>query len=496
MSVHWRVLKALMRNPLGVAVVDDTRSYKRLEILVAALNLADVLREKCDSKTVGIMLPSSGAFPIAALAGWIAGKTLVPLNFLLKQDELQYVIDDCECDTIITASAMLEYLGYTPKLPERKRMHGQSSILLLDKLNLKRVPLPAIPAMPEDEELAVLLYTSGTSGKPKGVMLSHGNISANIDQVRGWIDLTPQMTFLGVLPQFHSFGLTALTMVPLICGCKVVYSARFVPQKIVRLIREHKANVMIAIPSMYNALLHVKEGGAEDVASLMFTVSGGEPLPDAVVKGFRERYGKIIAEGYGLTETSPVTNWCRPFEYRPHSVGRPLPKVKQRIVDIDTGRDLGPNQDGEVRIAGPNLMQGYFKLPKESAAALDEQGYLRTGDIGRFDDDGHLYITGRLKDMLIVGGENIFPREIEEVLNHHPSIKESGVVGRRDEMRGEVPVAFVEIKEGAHFEEREVLSYLRGKLAGYKVPAEIRVVTELPRGPTGKVLRRALRLQV
>lgn len=496
MSVHWPILKALIKSPGQVAVVDDTRSYKRIEILVAALNLADVIREQCDSKTIGIMLPSSGAFPIAALAGWIAGKTLVPLNFLLKQDELQYVIDDCGCDTIITASAMLEYLGYTPKLPERSRLHGRSPIVRLDKLSLKRVPLPAFPACPEDDELAVLLYTSGTSGKPKGVMLSHGNIASNIEQIRGWIDLRPDMTFLGVLPQFHSFGLTALTMVPLMAGIKVVYSARFVPQKIVRLIREHQAKVMIAIPSMYNALLHVKEGGAEDVASLEYVVSGGEPLPDAVVKGFRERFGKTIAEGYGLTETSPVTNWCRPFEYRAHSVGRPLPKVRQRIVDIDTGQDLGPNQDGEVRIAGPNLMQGYYKLPKESAAAFDEQGYLRTGDIGRFDEAGHLYITGRLKDMLIVGGENIFPREIEEVLNHHPSIKESGVVGKRDEMRGEVPIAFVELREGATLDEREVLSFVRGKLAGYKVPAEIRVLAELPRGPTGKVLRRSLRAGV
>ncbi len=484
MSVHWPVIRTCLRRPLSVAAVDETGTYKRLQMLVAAMNLAEDLERVCRSRTVGVMLPSSAAFPIAALAGWMAGKVVVPLNFLLKQDELQYVLDDCGTDTVVTATAMLEHLGYRP---------SRVRLLEMNKLTLRRVPEWRVPAGAADEDLAVLLYTSGTSGKPKGVMLSHGNIRTNVEQCRRHINFGPDEVVFGVLPQFHSFGLTVLTMLPLTVGCRVVYSPRFVPGRIVKLFREHRPTAIIAIPSMYNALLQVKDAGPADFASLKFAVSGGEPLPEAVTEQFFERFGVRIAEGYGLTETSPVTNWCRPHEYRRGSVGPALPWVQQRVVDIETGADVGAGRDGEVRIAGPNLMQGYFNLPEQSAAALDERGYLRTGDIGRRDADGHLYITGRLKDMLIIGGENVFPREIEEVLNAHPAVKDSGVVGLKDAMRGEVPLAFVELKEGAAATTEELVRWCRGKLAGYKVPGEVRLVAEMPRGPTGKVLRRELR---
>ncbi|HYD01149.1 MAG TPA: AMP-binding protein [Phycisphaerales bacterium] len=485
MSIHWPIIRTCLRYPFERGVADDTRSYRRIELLLAAMNLADVLDRTCKRKggTVGIMLPSSGAFPIAALAGWISGRVIVPLNFLLKQEELQYVIDDCGCDTVVTATPMLEHLGYTPE---------RVNLLRLDQLNLKRVPEPRVPAWASDDDLALLLYTSGTSGKPKGVMLTHGNITANIRQAVEWVGFAKDEVLLGVLPQFHTFGLTVLTLLPLTRGCRVIYSARFVPNRIVKAFRQHRPTAMIAIPSMYNALLHVKDASADDFKSLRYAVSGGEPLPDAVAGQFFERYGVRIAEGYGLTETSPVTNWCRPHEFKPHSVGQPLPGVLERIVDPESGRALGRNTDGEVRIKGPNVMQGYYRLPKETAAAFDEQGWLKTGDIGRFDDDGHLYITGRLKDMLIIGGENVFPREIEEVLNHHPSVKDSGVVGMKDPMRGEQPVAFVELKEGEVFDKQSIVTFCRGKLAGYKVP-EVRHLEALPRNATGKVLRRELR---
>ena len=485
MSIHWPIIRTCLRHPLEKGVIDDTRSYRRIELLIAALNLADVLDRTCKSKggTVGIMLPSSGAFPIAALAGWISGRVIVPLNFLLKQEELQYVIDDSGCDTVVTSTALLEHMGFKPE---------RVTLVEMEKLNLGRVPEPRFPACPSDDDLALLLYTSGTSGKPKGVMLTHGNISTNIRQCIEWVGFAKDEVLLGVLPQFHTFGLTVLTMLPLTRGCKVVYSARFVPGRIVKAFRQHRPTAMIAIPSMYNALLHVKDATPEDFASLRYAVSGGEPLPDAVSGQFFERFGVRIAEGYGLTETSPVTNWCRPFEYKPHSVGQAVPGVQQRIVDPDSGRALGRNADGEVRIKGPNVMQGYYRLPKETSAAFDDQGWFRTGDIGRFDDDGHLYITGRLKDMLIIGGENVFPREIEEVLNHHPSVKESGVIGVKDPMRGEQPVAFVELKEGATFDQQSIVTWCRSKLAGYKVP-EVRHIEALPRNATGKVLRRELR---
>ena len=483
MSVHWPIIRTCVRSPGRVAIIDDQRRYKAVELLVAAMHVASEIDRRCSTPTVGVLLPTSGAFAIAALAGWMVGKTVVPLNFLLKREELQFVIDDCGTDTILSAGVMLEHLGYEPRVKSLSRM---------DEINFKSMPELRWPSSAGDDDLAVLLYTSGTSGKPKGVMLTHANLTANIRQIREWVGFGPRHTLMGVLPQFHSFGLTVLTLVPLTLGCKVVYSARFVPAKIVKLIREHRPTAFVGIPSMYGALLQVKDARPEDFASLEFIVSGGEPLPDDIANRFHERFGARINEGYGLTETSPVTNWCRPDEFRPHSVGRSLPEIHERIIDIDSGRELPPGRDGEVRIKGPNVMRGYYNRAEESTAAFDAEGFFRTGDMGRFDDDGHLFITGRLKEMLIVGGENVFPREIEEVLNAHPSVAASAVVGLRDPIRGEIPVAFIELADGATFDEKALQGWCRERLAGYKVPRDLHVLEALPRNPTGKIVRRDL----
>jgi long-chain acyl-CoA synthetase len=493
MSIHWPIIRRCLAGPGRTAIVDDRRATRRAELLVAALHTAAHLAPRCESSTVGVLLPTSAAFPVAALAGWMLGKTVVPLNYLLRPEELRFVIEDCGADTVVTAQAMLEFLG----APGQAVLDGLAGrvrhVVRLEEVGFTGAPELAWPARAEDEDLALLLYTSGTTGRPKGVMLTHGNISANIRQVMEWVHFTAEDSLLGVLPQFHSFGLTVLTLLPLTAGLRVVYTARFVPGRLVRLLREHRPTVFIAIPSMYNALLHAKDAAPEDFASLRYVVSGGEPLPASVADGFRERFGVTIAEGFGMTETGPVTNWCRPAEYRPRSVGRALPGVVERITDPASGRDLPPGQDGELRIAGPNVMRGYYNRPEETAAAFDERGFLRSGDIGRFDEDGFLYITGRLKEMLIVGGENVFPREIEEVLNQHPSVKESGVVGVTDPVRGELPLAFVEVREGHGFDERALLGWCRQRLAGYKVPREIRRVESLPRNATGKVSRRELK---
>lgn len=484
MSIHWPIYKSLLRSPLRTIVTDERRSYRGIDIVAGSLYVAQEIAKVCQSRTVGVMVPTSGAFPIAALAAWALGKVVVPLNYLLKQEELQYVIDDCGCDTIVTVGPMLDHLGFVPRA---------KNLLRLDEMNFGGFPEPRWPVRAEADDLGVLLYTSGTSGHPKGVMLSHGNIRSNIEQILSWVEFGPKDTMLGVLPQFHSFGMTVLTLLPLGAGVKVVFAARFIPARIIKMLREHRPTVLVAIPSMYGALLHAKDAKPEDFASLRYVVSGGEPLPRGVFEKFKERFGITINEGYGLTETSPVTNWCRPDEWKPHSVGKPITGVVERIIDVNTGHDLGPNQDGEVWIGGPNVMQGYYKLPAETERALTPDRFLRTGDMGRLDDDGHLFITGRIKEMLIIGGENVFPREIEEVLNQHPSVKDSGVVGKPDDLRGELPVAFVEMKEGETFDARALATWCRGKLAGYKIPDEIRLLDALPRNATGKVMRRELK---
>jgi long-chain acyl-CoA synthetase len=519
MSIHWPIIRSLLARPSHPFITDDQRSYKGVEIVVAAMHVADAIARSGSSSTVGVLLPAGGAFPIASLAAWFLGRTVVPLNFLLKKDELQYVVDDCGCDTIVSAGPMLAYMG--DNAPACK------TILKMDELSFKSVPEFRWPALAGDDDLGVILYTSGTSGRPKGVLLSHGNIQANARQVMKHVNLTRDDVMLGVLPQFHSFGLTVLTLLPLTYGMKTVNTARFAVAKVLELMKQHRPTIFVGIPSMYNALLHAKSATPEHFASLRYIVSGGEPLPRAVFDGFKQKFGVTINEGYGLTETAPVTNWCRPEECREGSVGPALPEIEQRIVDLESlagagappadasrgPRFLPPGHDGEVWMRGPNVMRGYFNKPQETAAVfsggVDERGrglgWFRTGDIGRLDADRHLYITGRLKEMLIVGGENVFPREIEEVLNAHPLIHASGVVGKSDPMRGEVPVAFVELKEGVDppsFNEREVLTFCRQRLAGYKVPDEVRVVgvaggtSTLPRNPTGKIMRRELKKMV
>ncbi|MFI4898494.1 MAG: class I adenylate-forming enzyme family protein, partial [Phycisphaerales bacterium JB059] len=270
MSVHAPILRRLITRPRSVAIVDDRRSYKGAEIVVGATHVANALAPRSKTDTVALLLPTSGAFPIAALGAWMLGKTVVPLNYLLKPDELQYVIDDCAADTILTVEPMLEHLGYAPRV---------ANLLKLEDINFKSIPRPRWPAPKRDHDLATLLYTSGTSGKPKGVMLTHGNLSANLRQTRSVTHCTPDDTLFGILPQFHSFGLTVLTLMPLSVGARAVYAARFVPHKVLQSIRDHRPTLMVAIPSMYNALLSVKKTNPDDFSSFRLIASGGEPLP-------------------------------------------------------------------------------------------------------------------------------------------------------------------------------------------------------------------------
>ncbi|MCC6660693.1 MAG: AMP-binding protein [Phycisphaerales bacterium] len=486
MSIHWPIIRRCLARPTRIAAIDDNRSWKAAELVVAALHLAAEVERRSRTRTLGVMLPTGGTFPVAALAGWMLGKVVVPLNYLLKPEELAYVVKDCGTDTIVTAGPLLTHTGHTPRVQH---------LLKLDELkdSFRGFPEPRWPAAAADGDLAVILYTSGTSGRPKGVMLTHGNLSAKVRQLRGWVNIERGDVMLGVLPQFHSFGLSVMTLLPLMIGCTVVYTARFVPARLVALLRQYRPSVFVAIPSMYNALLSAKSGGPDEFRSVRYLVSGGEPLPDVVATRFRERFGTRVNEGFGMTETAAATNWCRPEEYREHSVGRALPGVRERIVDIATGADLPPGQEGELRIAGPNVMKGYYNLPAETAAAFDERGFLRTGDMARIDVDGHLFITGRLKEMLIVGGENVFPREIEDVLNRHPAVADSGVTGIMDPTRGELPVGFVELREGRSATGRDLVAWCREHLAGYKAPREVVILDKLPRNATGKILRRELK---
>jgi long-chain acyl-CoA synthetase len=483
MELLLRIQRRLMWRPLREVIVDDFRRWKAFEVQALSWHIARQVERASQARAVGVMLPTSGLFPAAMMAIWQLGRVAVPLNYLLSRPDMEHVCKDAGIDCCITVGPMLEFTGGLPDGVKPLRLDAQKfSGLPPVRRAVRRSP----------DDLAVLLYTSGTSGKPKGVMLSCGNLAANVRQITEYAQFDSRDAMLGVLPQFHSFGLTVLTLLPLAVGCTAHYTAKFVPRKIIDIARERKPTVLVAIPSMYNALRLVKDAHPADMQSFRYIVSGGEPLPQAVFDGFLEKFGCRITEGYGLTETAPVTNWCLPGEWRWRSVGRALPGVQEEIVAPD-GRTLPPGEEGEIRIKGPNVMQGYWNLQNETSAVFDERGFFRTGDIGKFDADGHLFITGRLKEMLIIGGENVFPREIEEVLDRHESVKASAVIGAPDASRGEVALAFVELKDGAAFDETALRSWCRHHLAQFKVPREIRCMDALPRNPTGKIMRRALK---
>jgi long-chain acyl-CoA synthetase len=483
-SILRPILRNLLRRPWRVVAIDDWRRWRAIQLYTGAVVLAREIERQDSSPHVGIMLPTSGLFPMALLATWFTGRTAVPVNYLLAAVERDYVLEDAEVDLVITVEPMLEQFGALP---------ANVRTILLDRLQFPHLPRFRRPPREDPEAMAVLIYTSGTSGKPKGVMLTVRNLAVNTWQCMRWGEVTTRDVFLGVLPQFHSFGLTVLTLVPLRAGAKVVYTARFVPRKLLQLAREYRPTAFIAIPAMYNGLLADRTGAPADFTSFRLLICGAEPLPSAVRERFEERFGVAINEGYGLTETSPALNWVRPGEVAIGSVGKPLPLVQERIVDR-VGHPLPQGEEGEICVRGPMVMKGYYKRPESTAAVFDSEGWFHTGDLGSFDAEGRLSITGRLSDLMIIAGENVFPREIEDVLNHHASVADCAVVGVMDRSRGEVPVAFVELAEGAAFDEARLRAFCREQLATFKVPRRIIVVEALPRSPTGKVLKRLLPL--
>ena len=567
MSLVWPLVTQCIRSARRVAVIDDQGETTYGKLLGGACFVAREIEAATRYDKVGLLLPTSAAVPMSLLATWITGRAVVPLNYLLDADDLRHVIRDSGVDAILTADKLLDFLvnaqganpdtEHEPDDPRPAGVPADVKLLRLDRLKprFKGIPPLRWPPTPEPDDLACLLYTSGTSGKPKGVMLTHRNLQANVAQIRRHVHATHHEVFLGVLPQFHSFGLTALTLLPLSLGARVIYTARFMPKKLVALMREHKPSIFVAIPSMYTALAAVKDATPEDWAPVRLPISGGEPLPQATYERFQKEFRVTIYEGYGLTETSPVTHVNLPDAHRRGTVGRPLPDVRHFIAAQHNPDDqhpsqnagqnsdqnhradppalelLGPNVDGEVLLAGPNIMRGYYGLPDlteevivklnaptpghpssdptcdpnadQLADTAPTVRAFRTGDIGHVTDDGFLAITGRKKEMLIIAGENVFPREVEEELDRHELVNASAVVGVSDDVRGEVPIAYVELVESddgnrldaSKFDEAATRAWLRERIAPFKVPREIRVIDALPRNPTGKIMRRKLKEQ-
>ena len=472
--------------------VDDgtfTLTYRQVTSLAAAVR--DLVRQQTSCQRVGVMLPAGGAFTCTLFGLLWDKRVVVPLNFLLSPDELRGIVEDAKIDTIIGIRHFEKMLQVLP-----------AKVLFFDDLvelqqrracdDTEDTPgRHAPPPQVNENDTAVILYTSGTTGKPKGAQLTYRNLHSNCEDSIVSLNLDHSYRFLNVLPPFHVFGLMACVLMPVFLGASVYAIPRFQPLRVLKTVADKGITLMLAIPSMYAALLKSKSATRETFASVKLAISGGEPLSDSVARGFEQRFGVKLRQGYGLTETSPIISACSLQHTRDGTVGRPIRNVRVDIVD-PSGKELGTNQDGEIVVGSPGIMRGYYHNEEETARVIDAQGRFHTGDMGHLDDDGFLTISGRIKEMLIIGGENVYPREIEAVLEEHADVLQAAVIGVPDELRGEVPIAFVTCIEGARSTEESLRDFARQSLARFKVPRHVHIRDDLPTGPTGKILKRHL----
>ncbi len=448
---------------------------------------------------VGILLKNCPEYVVAYFACLEIGAVVVPLNTFLTGAELGYIFNDCQIKLLITAETFMpavkkiQYI-YTSTLNIICIGKKEPGILSwLEMTKQQPINWPVLPGRKDD--LAVILYTSGTTGMPKGAMLTHDNLIANIHGCAKAIALKDSDCFILFLPMFHAFTFTVCILLPLSIGAKTVILESVMPfHRVLKSLVVDRITVFVSIPLVYKLLLKAKIPAFFFlwILPLRLCVSGGAPLPPEVQSGFERRFRIPLLEGYGLSEASPVVT-INPLSdvRRPGSVGKPLPGVKVAIVD-ETGREVEANEVGEITVQGPNIMQGYYNAPELTAQTL-KGGWLFTGDMGRMNQDGYIYICDRKKDMILVHGMNVYSREVEDVILSHPRVLEVAVIGKKDEHHGEIPMAFVVPKENMLLSAKDITQYCRTHLASYKVPRQVRFLKALPKTATGKISKKELR---
>ena len=438
---------------------------------------------------VGLWLKNRPEF-IPALFGILrAGAVVVPINNFLKPDEVGYILEDAGVEVLITDSELgAHFPALSAKRPTLKMLNIEEAVANQSEIVNRKSQI----VNRAEGDLAVIIYTSGTTGRPKGAMLSHGNLLHNVASCRIVLDTLESDRYAVLLPMFHSYMLTVGMLLPLLNGASIVLIKSLnQPQQMLREMYQRQATCLPAIPPFYRTLANANLPGK---LPFRICVSGAAPLPVQVLKDFEAKHQIPIIEGYGLSEAAPVVT-KNPFRgiRKPGSIGLPIPNVEVSIQSED-GKTLGANETGELCVRGGNVMLGYWNKPDETAKAM-RGDWLLTGDIGHRDDDGYYYITDRKKDMLLVNGINVYPREVEEIIYQFPGVKEVAVIGIPDARKGEQPLAFVAATEGVTVDEKALIQFLRTKLADYKVPRRIEIVASLPRNATGKILKTALRQQ-
>ncbi|MCB1864876.1 MAG: long-chain fatty acid--CoA ligase [Chromatiales bacterium] len=460
---------------------------------------------------VGLIMPNVPQFPVGYYGILATGATVVPMNVLFVADEVAYHLGDSD------AKALIVWSGFLTEALEGAQRAGNVQVFVVrapgfaDPLPEGCVDLAAAmaaagrtgfdPCASGPDDTAVILYTSGTTGRPKGAELTHFNLYDNARFVAERLFqrepgslrlLGPGDVGLAALPLFHSFGQTVLQNGFLMSGATISLLPRFSATDAAKLIRAHRVTFFAGVPTMYIALLADSLATREQFESLSYAVSGGAALPVEVLHGFEQKFGVPIQEGYGLSETSPVACFnTLMLERKPGTVGPAISLCEVRILNDDWA-PLPLGERGEIAIRGTNIMKGYYKRPEETAEVLRD-GWFRTGDIGVMDEDGRVSVVDRKKEMILRGGFNIYPREIEEVLYGHPDIVEAAVIGVPSETHGEEVMAVVALRSGASMDHEAMETYTREHLAAYKVPRLSAFLDTLPKGPTGKILKREIK---
>jgi long-chain acyl-CoA synthetase len=492
--------------------MDQTCTYAELDgaITKFASGLEKLGVKKGDH--IALLLGNSPHFVISLYGALRLGVTVIPVNPIYTADEISYILNNGDVKVVIAldlAIPLVEKMHtFLPKIEHfifcettpnssveskienlsgSSKMKSFTSVVASGELNFKGPNL-------EDDDTAIILYTSGTTGKPKGAMLTHKNLYSNAKDVSEYLKMNPNDRIVTVLPMFHVFCLTVALNAPLLSGATLLIAPKFSPKEIFELIKDNQATVFAGVPTMYNFLFQFPDGNPEDLKSLRLCTSGGASLPVALLKNFEQKFNVVVSEGYGLSEASPVTCF-NPLDRprKPGSIGTSILHVENKILN-ELGEEVPVGEVGELIVRGPNVMKGYYKMPEETAAAI-RNGWLHTGDLARMDEDGYFYIVDRKKDLILVGGYNVYPREVEEVIYNHSDVVEVAVLGVPDPNLGEAVKAYV-VSKNPGLTAEQLLDYCREHLAKYKLPSSIEFIEELPKNTTGKILRRALKAQV
>ena len=463
---------------LTYAKLEDSAS--RVTSLLASLGVMPGDR-------IGVMLPNVPAFPIVFYGALAAGATVVPMNPLLKNREVAYYLGD--------SGAKVLFTWHEAAVEAAKGAAGTGTqVLEVDEPDMGALLAGLTPssviAEQADDDDAVILYTSGTTGRPKGAELTHANLTRNAElAAHEMLSAGPGDVMMGCLPLFHVFGLTAGLNATIVSGGTLTLLPRFDPGKALEIIGRDQVTIFEGVPTMYAAMLHHRAHDSAHTSSLRTCISGGAAMPLEIMRGFEQTFGCMILEAYGLSETSPVASFNHPDrERKPGSIGTPVEGVEMRVVDGD-GASLPVGEVGEIAVRGHNVMKGYWGKPEATAEAIPD-GWFRSGDLAKVDEDGYFFIVGRQKDLIIRGGYNVYPREIEEALHEHQAVAEVAVVGIPHADLGEEIGAAVQLKPGAIATPAELRAFAKERVAAYKYPRYVWLVRQLPMGATGKILHR------